>query len=560
MKSSVLNRFFPTTALRFSSAVAVVACLVTASSAAADDDPPIVIDDTPLGAPPAADDDGTIVIDDDDDAIVVVDDDPVIVLGGDDAPMPTARVASGPLGRVWDAWHVAIDSEVIASAQRTTADNGPFRLLGSLWLESWLLPAPNLSFYGNAVGRLAWDATPEGRVTAFVDVYELYAKISLERATVQLGRLVVPWGRTQAVGFGDRLQPPDLRRGGRFPEPARQKQPQLGVQVKGALDVVGVEALAFFTYEPTEGPMNATNQGGLRLGRYQTALVRSASAAFGLLGDEDTSALRPLQNQAEPTLALRAWRRLGEIDVTGSVAWHLDDTATLKLAPDVQRALANEAFVALGATPATAPCNGSTSLSCVGTNGALSSNRTTSVALDASWGLGLVVARAEGLWYPKVSPEGGKTALVVDDTGLHSVQVQHAALAVAVEGQLGPFVDGSLELFDVVYGDVPAGARLWGVEVLDATTDVSTSRTVHRLALGAALGGVVLDERVSWRLRGEAGLLQQDVLVSGEVRYLLPVFDLYVGARGDLFAGRAGTPGWMREGATSLGVFLGEGS
>ncbi len=548
--------------------MAVVACLATATAAAADDDPPIVIDDVPFGATPDASstdspaqgDDDAIVISDDDDAIVVNDDDPVIVLGGDDAPMPTARVASGPLGRVWDAWHVAIDSEVVASAQRTTADNGPFRLLGSLWLESWLLPAPNLSFYGNAVGRLAWDATPEGRVTAFVDVYELYAKISLERATVQLGRLVVPWGRTQAVGFGDRLQPSDLRRGGRFPEPARQKQPQLGVQVKGALDVVGVEAVAFFTYEPTEGPMNATNQGGVRLGRYQTALVRSSAAAFGLLGDEDTSALRPLQDQAEPTLALRAWRRLGEIDVTGSVAWHLDDTATLKLAPEVQRALANEAFIALGTTAATAPCNGSTSLSCLGTNGALSSNRTTSVALDASWGLGLIVARAEGVWYPKVGREGGKTALVVDDTGLHSVQVQHAAIAVAAEGQLGPFVDGSLELFDVVYGDVPAGARLWGVEVFDAATDVSTSRMVHRLALGAALGGALLDERVTWRVRGEAGLLQQDVLASGEVRYLLPVFDLYVGARADLFAGRAGTPGWMREGASSLGVFLGEGS
>ncbi len=558
----MLNCFLPTTALRFSSAVAAVACLVSgfAAPAAADDDPPIVIDDVPFGSTSTSTTDDTIVVSDDDDAIVVVDDDPVIVMGEDNAPMPTARAASGPLGRVWDAWHVAIDSEVIASAQRTDANDGPFRLLGSLWMESWLLPAPNLSVYGNAVGRLAWDATPAGRVTGFVDVYELYAKIGLERATVQLGRLVVPWGRTQAVGFGDRLQPSDLRRGGRFPDPVRQKQPQLGVQVKGALDVVGVEAIAFVTYEPTEGPMNATNQGGLRLGRYQTALVRSSAGAFGLLGDEDTSPLRPLQNQAEPTLALRAWRRLGEIDVTGSVAWHLDDTATLKLAPDVQRALANEAFIALGSAPATAPCNGSTALSCLGTNGALSSHRTTSVALDASWGLGLVVARAEGVWYPKVSDDGGKTALVVDDSGLHSVQVQHAAVAVAVEGQLGPFVDGSLEVFDVVYGDVPAGARVWGVEVLDPATDVSTTRMVHRLALGAALGGAVLDERVSWRVRGEAGLLQQDVLAAAEVRYLLPVFDLYVGVRGDLFAGRAGSPGWMREGASSLGVFLGEGS
>ena len=56
------------------------------------------------------------------------------------------------------------------------------------------------------------------------------------------------------------------------------------------------------------------------------------------------------------------------------------------------------------------------------------------------------------------------------------------------------------------------------------------------------------------------GLLQPDVLMSAEVKYRLPLFDLYVGGRGDLFTGYPGSPGWMRQDASLLGVFLGEGA
>ena len=478
--------------------------------------------------------------------------------------MPSAAEARGPLGSLWDSWHVALDSEVYGSAQLTDVDNGPFRLLGSLWVESWLLPTQNLSFYGNAVGRLAFDGTPEGRVVGFMDVYELYGKITLPRATVQIGRLVVPWGRTQAMGFGDRLQPPDLRRGASYPDPVRQKQPQLGAQVKGSLDVVGVEAVGFVSYEPTEGALTAANQGGVRLGRYQTALARSPTLAGGLLSQDDTAALRMPSALAQPTLALRAWRRFGEIDVTGSVAWHFDETPTLALAPDVAHRLAEEGLQLRGVAPTfplpLPPCGGGTELSCVGGPGTLSYAQTTSVALDASWGLGLIVARAEGVWFPRIAEQGGKTAIVIDGNGLRSLQVSQAGIAVAAEGQLGPFFDGSLELFDVIWDGVPGDARLWGVEVLEPGGDVDTLRTVHRLGGAATLSGALFEERVRWRLRGEAGVLQQDILMSAEVRYLLPIFDLYIGGRGDLFAGRPGSPGWMRQEATSIGVFLGENS
>jgi hypothetical protein len=489
------------------------------------------------------DDDALVIIDDDgvtagDDGVIRFggdDDDTIVILDEGETPAPSPSDApTGPLGRVWDAWHVALDSELYVAAQMTDAENGPLRALGSVTLESWLLPAPNLSFYGTGFARLAWDRTPAGRLVPFADVYELYAKITLDRATVQMGRLAVPWGRTLGAGFGDRLHPPDLRRGPPFPDPARQKQPQHGVQVKGSVGVVGVEALAFFSFEPSEGPLTAANQGGVRIGRYQTALARSPTLAGGLLESDDTSRIRPQPALMQPTLAARAWRRIAE----------------------------GLALRGLPAGPPLVVCDAPGGVTCLGA-GALTHGQTTSFAADASWGLGLVVARAESAIFPRVGLLPGKTALVLEDTGLRSIQVGYIATAVAVEGQLGPAIDGSLELLHVAWDGVPGTARLWGVEVLepdDGGNVADALRTVHRLAFAAHLGGSLFDERVDWRLRGEAGLLQADVLASAEVRYRLPVFDLYLGGRGDLFTGRPGSPGWMRQEATQLGIFVGEGS
>lgn len=508
--------------------------------------------------------------DDDDDAIVIIDDEPaaagdtlIILDEGELAVAAPSEAPTGPLGRIWDAWHVALDSEVLLAAQLTDPNNGPLRALGSVVLESWLLPAPNLSFYGTGFARLAWESTPTGRVVPFADVYEFYAKITLDRATVQLGRLVVPWGRTLGAGFGDRLHPPDLRRGPPFPDPAQQKQPQQGVQVKGSVGVVGVEAVGFVSYEPTEGALTAANQGGVRIGRYQNALARSPTMAGGLLERDDTSRIRPTPRLLQPTAAVRAWRRIGELDVTASAAWHFDETPTLHLADDAARVLAAEGLALRGlpAGPPLVVCDTPGGVTCLGP-GALTYGQTTSLAFDLSWGLGLVVARAETALYPRVGLMPGKTALILDARGVRSIQVGHSATAIAVEGQLGPAIDGSLELLHVAWFGVPAAARLWGVEVLDV--DVSPAndalRTVHRVAAAAHLGGALWDERVQWRLRGEAGLVQLDVLASAEVRYRLPIFDLYVGARGDAFAGRPGSPGWMRQEATQVGFFVGEDS
>jgi len=303
----------------------------------------------------------------------------------------------------------------------------------------------------------------------------------------------------------------------------------------------------------------------VRMARYQTALVRAPNTAGGLLAGDDTSSLfKDPPFIATSTIAGRAWRRVGDLDISGSVVWGYDETPRLHLRPDVERALAKELLVLRpgAGEELPLPCDDkAVSLGCVGGSGSLVHDRTTSFSIDASWGLGLVIVRAEATAHPNVGLLGGKTAIVADDSGLRSTKVSSYAAALAVEGQLGAYVDGSLEVWDVVWDRVPTGSILWGVEPLtDIEKDDPIGRQIHRVAAGATVGGSLADDRVRWKVRGEAGVLQPDVLVSAELRYQLPVFDLYVGGRTDVFTGVPGSPGWFRQEASALGVFLGEGS
>ena len=478
---------------------------------------------------------------------------------------PAADPISGPLGRVWESWHVGLDFDVLGTVQMVEPEDGPWRVLGSAWLESWLLPAKNLSFYANGFARAAVDGTPSGRVVPFADLYEAYAKINVDRAVVTLGRIVVPWGRTQAAALGDRLNPPDQRRGPPFPDPARQKQPMVGGTMRTSLGSLGIEVVAFPQHQPSEGSLAASNQGGVRIARYQTALIRSPARAGGLLVEDDRARLLadPVLLQSA-SLAGRVWRRVGDVDISGSVVWGFDETPRLHLRPDVARALANELLQLrpLPSDDTPLACGVELTLGCVGNRGALEHGRATSLSLDASLGLGIIIVRAEATAWPDIGTLGGKTAILVDDLGLRSDRLSQYAAALAIEGSIGEAIDGSLELFDVLWDGVPPSALLWGVEPL-ATTASSTStgpRMVHRLAGAANLGGAFFEDRVHWKVRGEVGILQPDVLVSAELRYRLPVLGLYVGGRTDVFTGVAGSPGWFRQDASMVGVFVGEGS
>lgn len=502
-------------------------------------DPILIIDEAP--APPAVDDE-----------VIIIEDE------GAEPREPTPRV-TGALGRLWETWHVGGDSDVLGSLQAVEPADASWRLLGSFWVESSLLPVPNLSLYGNGFARLAIDATPNGRVVPMADVYEAYAKLNVDRATVTAGRIVVPWGRTQAAALGDRVSPSDLRRGPPFPDPVRQKQPAWGATVRTSLGPLGLEAVALAQYEPTEGSLAAANQGGVRIARYQTALVRSPHRAEGLLSEDHTAPLLSEYALARTgTLALRASRRIGDVDVGGSAVWGFDETPTLHLRPDVARALTAELEGLRSGTDGelSLPCS-RPDLACVGGGGTLEHGRQTSFSLDASWGLGIVIVRAEGVAIPLGGGLGGKRALLADELGLRSARLSQVAVALAAEAGLGEWIEGSLEVFDVAWLGVPANTNLWGVELL--SDFAAPKRDVHRVAAAASVGGGLLADRVAWRLRGEAGVTQPDVLMSAELRYRLPAFGLYVGGRGDLYAGMMGSPGWMRQDASMIGVFVGEG-
>jgi hypothetical protein len=77
-----------------------------------------------------------------------------------------------------------------------------------------------------------------------------------------------------------------------------------------------------------------------------------------------------------------------------------------------------------------APCaatDGTSSSSCIGGSGTIAHERTTLVTADASWGLGIVILRAEVLAHPALFGTPGKAALLVHpEEGLSSARLGHS--------------------------------------------------------------------------------------------------------------------------------------
>jgi|GEM_PF-1011747 len=537
-----------------------------------EDDEAIVIEGEPAPAPLKGDagtgdgDDELIIVDDDDDDDMLVisdDDDDELIIVENDGDADTSegdRVVDGALGRLWEAFHLAVNWRAQLSAQTTSLADAPFRSRGEIDVETWLLPAPNLSVYANGFARGAVDTNAaDVALVPVVDLYEFYAKVNIGIGSVQLGRLVVPWGRTQVAALGDRLQPRDLRRGRHFPGPAWGRQPQWGATLRSSLGNLSVEGVVFVLHEPTEGSISAANQGGLSTGRYQQALLRRPYVDdSGKTSQDRASLIEPLAPQEGLTLGLRVWRRVGDFDFGASAVWGVDDTVGINASPAAQQWLAAQ-LLDDARLPNVDPA------SCVGEQclapGALQLQRTASLVLHAEWGLGLVILKSALLAQPRISGlipalAPGKTVLLYDDDGVRSTKLSQYGGVIAAEAGLGDWVTGSVEVFDIVYGDVPRGARLLGVDLLDA--DASQTRWVHRLALGASLTGKVIED-VSWRLHGEMGVLQPDISGVAEVRYQLPILKLYIAAQGNLFVGLPGAPGWMRQPSTGLALVLGQG-
>jgi hypothetical protein len=544
-----------------------------------DEDDLIIIDDA----------DDTAGIDDgEDDAVIIVDDDedtdPIVLIPGGDDEQPEPLGVSGPLSRLWESLDIGIGASLDLQAQAVGFEDGPFRTQLGGWVNTTLIPAQNLSFFANAFARLAVDAPTRLSSPADVagapvldtfallpifDIYEAYAKINAEVGSVVVGRLVVPWGRTQLFALGDRLNPPDHRRAPlAFPDAVQLRQPQWGAQVRTSLGTIALEGVVMTVYEATEGSLAASNQGGVRAGRYQTALVQSPARVGGLFRATHDRAelLQDISIVDATTLGIRARQRVVGFDLGATVVYGVDEVPRLHLDPAASRYLAREWFIASGLAPPGAPCGaGVAEDNCLGGR-VLRHGRTASVSADAAYGLlqGVFILKGEFLAHPQLGFLPGKTAHIVDERGLRSTQVSQYAGVIAVETGYSDWVTLSLELMNMVWIGVPEGTQLWGVEpwlgfdVFKAGIQTGP-RWVHRPAAGAVATGSLFDQNIDWKLRGECSL-NLDCLGAAEVRWRLPVLNVYLGGRGNGFLGWPGSAGWMRQDASQVSFFVGRGA
>lgn len=513
-------------------------------------------------AAPSGDSEDVIIIEDEDDDVVVIDDDDDVIIiddGEDVAPEPARRV-SGPLGYLWESLHLAITFGASARAQQAR-DALHYRSINGAWLESWVLPARNLSFSLNAFGRVASAADLQAPGwTVYGDVYEATAKVSLPVGAVQIGRLVVPWGRTRLLAFGDRLNPSDFRQGPSYLDTAWGKQPQLGATFRTSLGSVGLEGAWLATFEPSEGPLTADRIGGRRLGQYHVALARDAASAGGLLDFSERALLGGTGEFARSSvLGVKARQRFGDVDIGASVVWGYDPTPRLGFSPATGGAIAAESLeLAFGSGPIVSPCASASSLrgsaACLGQD-AFQFDRAVTAAFDATLGLGLVILKSEVLLQPAANGWGGKNTWLLSRDGLYSARLDQFSGVMAIEGALGQWLSGSVELFDVMWTGVPAGSYVYAVEPFAYAAD--DERTVHRFGLALGLEGA--GERLAWRMRGEGGFFQGDVMVNLDVRYRVPFLELPLGVKGSVYGGPEGSPGWFSERASYVGLYLGEG-
>ncbi len=535
------------------------------------------------------DDETTAGIDDgEEDGLIIVDDDdtiePIVIIPGPGNDQPEPLGVTGPLSRLWEALDIGLNASLDLQAQAVGFEDGPFRTQLGGWVNTTLIPAQNLSFFANAFARLAVDAPTRLSSPADVagapvldtfalvpifDVYEAYAKINAEVGSVVVGRLVVPWGRTQLFALGDRLNPPDHRRAPlAFPDAVQLKQPQWGAQVRTSLGTIALEGVVMTVYEATEGSLAASNQGGVRAGRYQTALVQSPARVGGLFRSthDRSELLRDMNIIDATTLGIRARQRVGGFDLGATAVYGVDEVPRLHLDPAAARYLAQEWFIASGLAPPGSPCAaGVAEDNCLGGR-VLQHGRTASISADAAYGLlqGVFILKGELLAHPRIAFLPGKTAHIVDERGLRSTQVSQYGGVLAVETGYSDWVTLSLEVMDLVWVGVPDGTQLWGVEPwlgfdIYKLGLTGGPRWVHRPAAGAVATGSLFDQNIDWKVRGECSL-NLDCLGAAEVRWRLPVLNVYLGGRGNGFLGWPGTAGWMRQDASQVSFFVGRGA
>jgi hypothetical protein len=381
--------------------------------------------------------------------------------------------------------------------------------------------------------------------------YEFYLKQSWDDYVhLQLGKQMVPWGLTQVFSLGDRLQPSYRTPGIAFLEPVKGSEPLWGLAIRSQLNIFSSEMVLMMPWNAERNDINTSSQGHFQVGRYQEGLnVGPPTVSSSRYSDamQKSSVLDQL------ALGGRIEGQVDEVTLGGSVVWGPDQT------PHLTRAGSSYNALTLGLDPLftrpeciSAECDMGDGLDL------FRRDKVASVAVEATWSLGLAIFKLEWLHYLAEIPNMGKIVWLWGDSGLQSQHAAMDALVVAMESGLGEWIEGSVEAGVFRWGNLPSSHQLFGVQALVA--DAGRALDVYyRPVLGARLHGYVWQDWVSWSWVNETGVLTQDTQNKLEIALHWPSSQVYVGVFGEKFEGVVGTPGYFRSGRDRAGVMIGGG-
>jgi len=380
---------------------------------------------------------------------------------------------------------------------------------------------PELNVSVSAFGRVPITAgTPH--VDAFVDLYDTYIKLKQPSFTFSLGYLRTPWIVMKGAALNDRVNPVDYRRGVDFAKDGAGRIPQWGLQVSGRLNGWTLEGIYHFWHRPNPASFVAALQDGVQIGHYQGALAATPQDLAALFPGGIAQATLPWFS--EPTVAIAARKEFGNVDTGLNMVWGFDEVPEVGISSSTMTT-------------------------------AINAHRSLSFGADVSTSLGVVILKAEAVLTPRLDDKTGKSTLLRNGAQVSSASLTSAQGGISVEGVYGDLINGSIELIETAWFDVPSQAIVYSIE--DASAASSSSRIANRLALAFVFDGKLFENAFLWALRGEFGLLRPDLLSTVSLRHDFGDTGFSVGAYANLFFGVDQSPGGFRNAATECGLSFG---
>jgi len=386
-----------------------------------------------------------------------------------------------------------------------------------------------------------------------LELGEAYVSLNVPKGSLTVGRQVFVWSRTELAQLANVINPADSRCGLLMPESDDGKLPVLAAAGRLLLGRIALQGVWVPLFEPPRAQYFASESEALSPVLPPLALAPSpttlGSAALGRVFRDPREAIAsPRTEGSTAELALRVSGTAGGIDLGAQLFWGYDRMPALALPPGMALALglANDGVQLPGAAAELAQlCPRPTEAGgCVPLRelGRLDFQRTLIGQIDAATMIGPTVIKAELMATPKGSPLPGGVVHVIDQNthALSSTTLSKLAAAVALETGYGEWIEGSLEVVDVAYLNVPPGVRVARVESADAA--VGLERTVHRLVVGAAVHGALFDRDLRWRCAALVSPVQRDYALAPRIVYRT-IFDQDLALGVEIVGGPAGSLG-----------------